>query len=266
MNKGITIWSGNQLFSKGEITVRGFIEYAAKLGFEGIDLGYFWQDRKNEFQELPKWLAENRIALSGYIVGNNFGGVVGTDKEAGEIKKVFQAIDEAKIIGANRLRIFAGGRDGLGWEEGSKMVLDCFQRCTEYAEKQKIKLALEDHHGLASNSEQVLFYVKKINSPYFGVTVDIGNFLFGQEDPIVGTRNTAPYAYMVHVKDWQKLPDGKLLGATVGDGVVDVRGCLKVLKESGYQGFLSLEYEGQEDARKGIERSLRHMEKCLAEI
>jgi len=266
MKKGITIYSAAQLFSKGEITVRSFIEYSAKIGFEGVDLGYYWQDKEKEFKELPKWLKDNGIALSGYIVGNNFGGVVGTGKEREEIDKVKVAIDEARILGTDKLRVFAGGREGLTWDEGSKMVLDCFVKCTEYAEKNNVKLALEDHHGLASNSEQVLFYVKKINSPFFGVNVDIGNFLFGNEEPETGVKNTMPYALMVHVKDFCK--DGNNFKASVvGEGIVNIRECLRIIKESGYKGYLSLEYEvGEGDCRNGIEKSLKHIEKCLAEI
>ena len=46
MKKGITIYSAAQLFARGELTVKSFIEYSAKLGFEGVDLGYFWQDKE----------------------------------------------------------------------------------------------------------------------------------------------------------------------------------------------------------------------------
>lgn len=265
MKKGITIWSAAQLFSKGEMTVKSFIEYSAGIGFEGVDLGYFWQDKEKEFKELPRYLEDNGIALSGYIVGNNFGAVVGTGREQEEIDKVRLAIDETRALGADKLRVFAGGREGLAWEEGSKMVLDCFVKCTEYAEKNEVRLALEDHHGLAGNSKEVLFYIKKIDSPFFGATVDIGNFLFAGEEPAAGVKNTAPYALMVHVKDFRR--DGaNLQAAVVGEGVVDIKECFKIIKESGYEGYLALEYEAKEECRTGIKKSFIHMEKCLGEI
>ena len=131
MKTSITIYSLAQYFSAKKMTVKEFIEYAAKIGFEGVDLGYYWEDKEKEFAEVPAWLKENNIALSGYIVGNNFGSVVGTDKVKEEIAKTKLAIDEAKQLGVNVLRVFAGKREGLTWEEGSNLICDCLAECTE---------------------------------------------------------------------------------------------------------------------------------------
>jgi sugar phosphate isomerase/epimerase len=248
------------------MTVKEFIEYAAGVGFEGVDLGYYWEDKEKEFAELPGWLNSNGIALSGYIVGNNFGLVVGTDKVREEIDKVKLAIEEADQLGARVLRVFAGGREGLRWEEGSNLICDCLAECAEYGREKNVVLALEDHGGLAATSGQVLFYIKKINSPFLRATVDIGNFWSsGGEEPAKGVKNTAPYAAMVHVKDLKKV-ESKLEAVPVGEGEIDFKECFKILKDAGYDGYLSLEYEAKEDAKTGIEKSIKHIKKCLSEI
>ena len=55
-----------------------------------------------------------------------------------------------------------------------------------------------------------------------------------------------------------KRPDGQLLtGSVVGEGLVDLAGVMAVLREAGYDGWLSLEYEGAEDpVVLGVPRSL----------
>ena len=266
MKTSITIYSLAQYFSAKKITVKEFIEYAGSVGFAGVDLGYYWEDKEREFAELPKWLQDNNITLSGYIVGNSFGSVVGTDKVKEEIDKTKLAIDEAKELGTKVLRVFAGGREGLSWEEGSNLICDCLAECTEYGKLNNIVLALEDHGGLAATSSQVLFYINKINSPFLRANVDIGNFWStGGEAPTDGVKNTASYAAMVHVKDVKKIRD-RFESVPVGEGDIDFTECFRILKDSGYDGYLSLEYEAKEDAKTGTEKSIKHMKECLDEI
>ncbi len=265
MKPSITIYSCSQYFSEKKMTVKEFIEYASGIGFEGVDLGYYWEDKKKEFAGVPQWLKDNAISLSGYIVGNNFGSVVGTDKAKEEIAKVKLAVEEANQLGAEVLRVFAGGREGLSWEEGKDLICDCLAQCTEYGEKNNVILALEDHGGLAATSQQILFYINKINSPFLRANVDIGNFWPYGEKPVKGVRNTAPYAAMAHVKDLKRVSN-KFEAVPVGEGEIDFKKCFQVLKDAGYDGYLSLEYEAKEDARKGIEKSIKHMRKCLSEM
>jgi sugar phosphate isomerase/epimerase len=58
----------------------------------------------------------------------------------------------------------------------------------------------------------------------------------------------------------------KLQGAIVGEGVVDVAGCLRALKRTRYSGFLSLEFEGPEDPRVGCSKGLANLRSILARL
>ena len=76
-------------------------------------------------------------------------------------------------------------------------------------------------------------------------------------------RRAAPYAFHAHAKDFLyhivkpgiptpegyfKTSNGNLLrGTVVGHGVVPIAADLQVLKAAGYNGWLSLEFEGMED-------------------
>ncbi len=261
-----TVYSMNQYCRDGSMSVRGFIEFCAEAGFDGVDLGYFWQDEQAEIDQVPIWLKESGLALSGYIVGNNFTAARDSEAKAAEVDKVKHAIDCAARLDAKRLRIFAGADRGVTFEDGRDHVLDCLRRVTEYGEKKGIVLCLEDHHGLAARSDHMLWYHRRIDSDFFKFNVDIGNFVFGDEDPVEGTRRTAPYAEMVHVKDFRVDEDGRYRGETVGRGIIDIKGCLGAILDTGYDGFASLEYEGSDEARKGNLESLAYVREVLAEL
>ena len=55
-------------------------------------------------------------------------------------------------------------------------------------------------------------------------------------------------------------------GAIVGHGDIDIRAALKLLKDVGYDGYLSLEFEGMEDCRTGVEIGLENLKRFVAEL
>ena len=57
-----------------------------------------------------------------------------------------------------------------------------------------------------------------------------------------------------------------IAGAVIGEGVVPVRQCLKILKRVNYDGYVSVEYEGKEDCIAGIERGLANLKRFISEI
>ncbi|HOL67623.1 MAG TPA: sugar phosphate isomerase/epimerase family protein [bacterium] len=265
MKLSLTIYSVAQLVEQEGMTVEKFLEFASSVGFTGVDLGYFWQDKKKEMAKLSGWLEKYGLVVSGAITRSNFGAVVGTPQLQEQINLVKEAIEDARMMAAPSSRIFAGGREGLSFQEGAPLIADCFLRLTEEAEKKKVVLALEDHHGLAATAEHLLYYLNRVNSPYFRLNVDIANFLFDRDDPVQATRQTAAYAVMVHVKDAKRQGE-KVAGCLLGQGEVDVKGCLMALKEAGYSGYLSLEYEVAENPRTGIPFCYHYLKRLETEL
>ena len=81
----------------------------------------------------------------------------------------------------------------------------------------------------------------------------------------------AKYAFHAHAKDfllksekpsdeWFPTRNGNFLrGTVVGHGVVPVRECVKTLREAGYDGWLSLEFEGMEDNLPALRAGLSYL-------
>ena len=149
---------------------------------------------------------------------------------------------------------------------------------TEYAAARGIRTMSENHGYFAQDSERCEKLIIATNHPNYGALIDIGNFLCADENPAVAVGRMAPYAFHVHAKDFHfksgQEPDpgegwfptrarNLLRGAIIGHGVVPVRQCLQIIRASGYQGSISVEFEGMEDPLSGIRISLQNLKKYL---
>src|SRR5262249_15314253 len=104
-----------------------------------------------------------------------------------------------------------------------------------------------------------------------GATVDPGNYLYyGSEDPIQAVRRLASCVALVRIGDFRPRPEeavragvtaeGRLSlweSAALGEGVVDHLHCLRLLRQAGYQGVVSLKSPGPPipDAAEALRRA-----------
>ena len=102
-------------------------------------------------------------------------------------------------------------------------------------------LALENHGGIVAEADGVLAIARAVESPWFGVNLDSGNF--HTADIYGDLAKIAPYAINVQVKV-QVHPPGK------PDEPSDFKRLGQILKASGYRGYIALEYEGRGDPRQ----------------
>lgn len=284
MKLGVTMYSFNDSYRKGKITIEGFIDFCGTLGIQGLDLiSYYWKDREAEIRKVPSLLKKNDLAIVAYGTGNNF---VYEDEEKRdeEIRRVKWEIDTAAALEAPLMRVFGGsytisaqenkghdpkwgvygGHLGPGKTEDDAIELSIagLRECTDYAEKKGVVLALENHGGVPGTSRAVRRILDAVNSPFLRALVDIGNFVPDNQDPIEAMKELVPYAAHVHVKDMRTY--GKIEHCMLGEGIVDLEAIVRLLVQSGYDQFLSLEYEVPGvDEKEGIERSIDYVRRTL---
>lgn len=276
MKTAVTMVSVARYFSEGKIDARGFIEFCAKLGVDAVDLlEYYWRDKAAEVPQVPGWLRDNGLTISAYAVGNNF---VKTDavEWREQIEYVKRGIETAAALGANKMRVFGGHipENTLEREEGIKLVKEGLSSCLGKAAEYNVVLALENHGDMPGRSEEVLGIIREINSPFLRCNLDIANFMDDdvdvQEDPVGAVRKLLPYSVHSHVKDFAYFSDmpEKLKGCVLGEGLVPVRECLQIMSDGGYDGYLSLEFEGRAhiDELVGIEKSIKNLQAILKDL
>jgi sugar phosphate isomerase/epimerase len=132
------------------------------------------------------------------------------------------------------------------------------------AAEKNVILALENHGGLPCTGEEQVAVIEAVNSPFLRATVDVGNYRGCPQEPVDGTAVASKHCAYVHLKDSLRLPDGGFKSAVLGEGDVDIPGCMRILRDSGYDGFVALEYEAEEDEIPGVEKSVAYMKKIIA--
>ena len=139
---------------------------------------------------------------------------------------------------------------------------------------------MENHGYYIQHSDRVQALVKAVDRPNFRTTLDVGNFLCVDENPAAAVANNISFASMVHVKDfyyrpsteklgegWFKSSNGNWLrGAIVGHGDIAMQQVLRLVKESGYDDFISIEFEGLEDCRLGTRLGFEFVKRVWNEL
>ncbi len=241
------------------IDMAGFIDYCAEQGCVGAELtGYFLpKDLTGDvLQRVRRHAFLRGVAVTGTSLGNNF---LRTTKEerAEEIRAVKNWIDIAAHLGAPHLRVFAGtAPKGMDEATARSLVIESLVECAGYAGLNGVMLGLENHGGPTAEPDNLLAMVKAVESPWLGINLDSGNF--HTDDLYADFARCAPYAVNVQVKAVIKRK-----GAATTEPS-DYARLATILREAKYQGFVSLEYEEDDDPWKSIPRELAKLRTALA--
>ena len=240
--------------------ILGFVRACADMGLGATEpTSYYF----TEEEQAPERLLELRrqahllgLTVSGTAVGNDFCLPPGPERER-QIAHVLRWIDHAALLGAATLRVFAGNvpagateADARGW------CIECLERCCRHAAERGVFLALENHGGITASADQILAIVQAVTNPWFGVNLDTGNF--HGPDPYAELARVAPYAVVVQLKT-EVGPAGR------GKEPADLPRILRLLREARYRGFISLEYEADEEPRDAVPRTIVALQKLIAE-
>jgi len=129
--------------------------------------------------------------------------------------------------------------------------------------------------------------ITAVDRENFRCTLDVGNGLCVDEDPMVTVQALMPFAATIHFKDFVVRKDGTACGASgpakfevaawlttnygyyikgtiVGDGDIDVVKIAKFIKQSAYNGAIAIEFEGMEECKIASKTSLMNVKRYMA--
>jgi sugar phosphate isomerase/epimerase len=241
-----------------QLTIEDFIADCAKMGLEGTELTsyYFPADTTSAYLRQVKSLCFRLgLDVSGTAVGNDFCHPPG-EKRNEQIALVKRWSDNAAILSAPVIRIFAGKvQKGQDEAAAHRLIVEGIAECCQYAGERGVFLALENHGGPTATPEGLLAIVKDVQSPWFGVNLDSGNF--ATADPYGDLAKIAPYALNAQVKVVVK-PSGGSKEPT------DMRRLARIMRDSGYRGYIVLEFEEPEDPRIACPRYVDEMRQAFS--
>lgn len=241
---------------KPKLSLDDFIADCAKMQLDGTELTsyYFGEQPTSEYlRHLKQLCFRLGLDVSGTAVGNDFCHPPGKERQR-EIELVKRWVDYAEILGAPVIRIFSGQPHGTSTEEAHKLAVAGIEECCQYSGEHGVFLALENHGGLTTTAEGILALVKDVKSPWFGVNLDTGNFR--GSDPYAEMAQLAPYAINVQVKVTVVPADGKRQKA-------DFRRVAQIMADTGYRGYIVLEFEENEEPREACPRYVHEMREAF---
>jgi sugar phosphate isomerase/epimerase len=238
------------------------LDFAAKskeLGITGLDYcSMFFADKAKDtayLNDLKKRAADYgsynlRIMVDGE-------GVLGDLNDSVRLKAVenhYKWMDAAAVLGCLMIRVNVEGEGDK--DAVAKAAVDSLGRLADYGRKQNIDVIVENHIGISCNASWLAGVMKQVNSPHCGTLADFGNFCINRTKPetndIAGYMKTKcieeydrykgitelmPFAKGVHAKT-------HLFDANGNDTETDFYKMFKIIKDSGFKGWVSIEYEG----------------------
>lgn len=286
MKFGFSSYSFNQRLSSGDMSMLDVIDWVAESEGEHLEIAVTTKSADGPIptidsdpayvQSLKKKAADSGIELSQLAVGANL--FDEPDAVRGEIERVKKYVDMAESLGITLMRHDVAmrreeGDDTPVFDRALPIIVEAAQEIADYAADHGVTTSLENHGFFVQSSDRVRRVVHGVDRPNYKTTLDIGNFLCVDEDPTTAVPQNLPYASIVHLKDFYVRDQdpgegffpsrgGKYLrGAIVGQGDINMRSVIKSVKDSGYDGYVSIEFEGHEDClvgcRRGIANAIR---------
>ena len=255
-------------------SVETCIDLAAEWGFDGVEILEMQMENTENgtLQKIKQRAFINGLDLCGFSTHQ---GWVSPDPEVRKknTEKTINSIELAYKLGIPTMRVNTGRwgtsknfdalmanrgieptLEGYTDEQGFEWVIQGLTDCLPVAEKCGVTLGLENHWGLGRTAEGVMKIVKAIDSPWLKTTLDTGNFL---EDPYDRLEVLADDAVLVQAKTYY----GGGMWYTLD---LDYPRIAKLLKKHKYNGYISLEFEGKEDPRTAIPKSLKMLQSAFA--
>ena len=163
-------------------------------------------------------------------------------------------VDAAVVLGCHAIRV------NTGEHYSPTNTADAADGCgalADYGAANKINIICENHGGPSSDPDSLIALMKAVNKPNFGTLPDFGNFPRNGDkfaiDPYDAIARMMPYAKGVSAKSYSFGPDGK-------ETTLDFARILKIVSDSGYKGYVGIEFEGGSPEPEGIRATKKLLE------
>ncbi len=265
-------WSFHKALFGGKMTNLDFPEKAKKeFGIGVVEyVNQFFKDKAKDttyLNELLKRCKDNGVK-NHLIMIDGEGGLAEPDatKRNAAVENHYKWVDAAKYLGCITVRVNAQG-DGTP-EDVQKAGAEGLNKLSEYAEKQNIHVIVENHGGITSNGEWMAGLMKLTNNKNVGTLPDLGNFCIkhGKDgsgceewyDRYKGVTEIVPFAKGISAKTYDFDAQGNCVET-------DYTKMMKIIKDSGFKGYIGIEYEGEKLSEEdGIRKTKALLDKVMS--
>jgi sugar phosphate isomerase/epimerase len=251
---GLVAYSYREALQAKTMTYEDLIRIAVETGTDGIDMTVYWLPSTSDGYLLPlrRLAYRNRVEI--YSIGTRVQLAQPTaalrDQQLEELR---HWLDVAQRVGATHVRVFGGEKPaGATLDQAIGFAAETLKRGAEFAAARGLILGLEDDGGITDFAKETIEIIKRADSPWAGMNLDIGNF----RPPAVYDQieMSIPYAVSTHVKTEVALDDGKTRAPFDWDRV------FRMFAAHGFRGYMGLEYEASGDPSTEVPGYLRRLQ------
>ncbi len=252
-------------FRPEKYPIEQVIEDAARIGFDGVEILHRqMRDESPAYvNELKRLAFRHSLDLVMLSIHQDFISPSAEERQEA-VRHTERCIELAARLGIPCIRINSGRWDtissfdelmkvrgiepplpGYSDEDAFAWCIQSIEACLPAAEKAGVVLALENHWGLTTQTENLLRIYRSIRSPWLGINLDTGNF---PGDPYPEIEKLASHAVIVQAKTYHGGGEWYTLD-------LDYKRIAAILRAAGFSGWVSLEMEGKEPARTAVPKS-----------
>lgn len=253
-------WSLNRSIRKGLLTNMDFPRITKETyGLDAVEyVSTFFRDKAEDTAYLTQLKNEcEKYGVKSLLIMVDGEGNLADTSYAARTKAVenhYKWVKAAKFLGCHTIRVNANGRGTMGQMQAA--AIDGLSRLSAYAADYGINVVVENHGGNSSYGKWLAEIMKEVNKPNCGTLPDLGNFY--EYDRYTGVKELMPYAKGVSGKTRDFDENGN-------ETVIDYERMMKIISESGYKGYIDVEYEGNKLSEdEGIKATIALLKKVIA--
>lgn len=173
---------------------------------------------------------------------------------------VFQAIHACKVLDIRTILIPVTNPLALPPREAAHRWTYETRAVASQAAGMGIRIGLENvGRSHVVTGEHMRELIEAVDNPYVGAYFDVGNAQMLGSNSVADIHCLGDRILQVHIKD----PRKDRTPCYVGEGDIDLEGCLRALAEVGYKGPLVFETPPLDDAVSTAERNLRTLKSLV---
>ncbi len=208
-----------------------FVEHCREIGAGGIQVPLDWLEatEPGRVRKASRGLDEMWVEMA-----------VDLPRDQADLGNFQSQLRQARNCGA--AVVSASLLNGLRWEmhkdeeavkNFARQVWKSLVMAEPMLRKRRMRLAIENSGDL--RLEELVSYVRKLNSEFVGVCLDPVNGLPLLEAPMEVVEELAPYTYTVHLKDVAVVESEtglRFVETALGDGVLDLPGMIRRIRQA----------------------------------
>jgi L-ribulose-5-phosphate 3-epimerase len=227
-----------------------------ELGLEGLEIEdkHFRSTEPSFLEKLGNLAARYDLDIVEIAFFNNYGMSTREERER-ELERFKIWLEVSRFYGLSFMRVWAGwpkSQDPALWAE----MIHCLRRSCALAADRGMILAMENenHGGFVKDAQSALRILKEVDADNLKLLVDMGNFV----DGIVSIEKTIAYAAHVHAKFMEVDKQGN-------EPNIEYGRIFPLLRKVGYDGYVSVEYEGEEAEESAVPRAVQRIREFIGE-